>query len=137
MSVEKININNNNNFDYLKKFRIKNNVLDSDVSLLNHTIDKSIKDNKTINNIEETETESSQEYIIKNNISNLPIGTIILYSIKKIPDGFLKCNGRKYNISLYRELYNIIGNEDIKDKDKFIIPKLLSPNKDYIYIIKY
>jgi hypothetical protein len=122
MSVEKINSNFfNNNFDYLKKFKIANNVLDSNISLRHNICD----------------TESNQDFIFNNKITNLPIGTIILYSATKIPDGFLKCNGRKYLITLYTELFNIIGNQDPNDLSKFFIPKLISPNKNFIYIIKY
>ncbi len=131
MSVEKININPNNNFDYLHKFRSKNNILDSNVSLFNNNNNNKNKNKEII------ETESSQEYIIKNDIDKLPIGTIILYPIKKIPPGFLKCNGRKYLISLYNNLYDIIGNLDTNDNLKFIIPKLISPDPNYCYIIKY
>ena len=38
-----------------------------------------------------------------------PVGTIISYGGKEIPYGYLLCDGKKYNRTIYKELFNAIG----------------------------
>jgi hypothetical protein len=154
MSVERINTFDNNKFDYLKKFRIKNTSFDSNISVFNakNTITKDKINNKnldinninnvsiTVNNVDNLNlnlSDSTEEFIFNRDFNTIPIGTIILYPNKKLPPGFLRCNGRRYTISLYSELFAIVGNKDDKDDKHFRIPNISSPNNNYIYIIKY
>jgi len=42
--------------------------------------------------------------------TNLPIGTILIYSLTSLPDGYLLCDGTSYSSSgTYNSLYNVIG----------------------------
>lgn len=65
--------------------------------------------------------------------SNLPIGTIVEYIGKNIPNGWLECNGQFVSIIEYHELFNImdISESEIKTEGMFQIPKLES--KKIIY----
>jgi hypothetical protein len=59
--------------------------------------------------------------------SMLPIGTIVEYIGKNIPNGWLECNGQFVSIIEYDELFNIINLDEIEtkiEKEMFQIPKL-------------
>ena len=57
--------------------------------------------------------------------SNLPIGTIVEYIGKNIPNGWLECNGQFVSIREYHELFNIMDISETETKDEmFQIPKL-------------
>lgn len=62
----------------------------------------------------------------------LPIGTIVEYIGKNIPNSWLKCNGQFVSIIEYNELFNIMDISESETKDgMFQIPKLES--KKIIY----
>ncbi|MBE6159928.1 MAG: hypothetical protein E7157_02650 [Lactobacillales bacterium] len=42
-------------------------------------------------------------------IDNTPIGTILIYSGKTIPSGYLECNGQAVSRTTYSKLYSVIG----------------------------
>lgn len=42
-------------------------------------------------------------------IESLPIGAIIPYSSKSVPEGFLECNGQAVSRTKYINLFNILG----------------------------
>ena len=42
-------------------------------------------------------------------MSSLPIGTILIYSLTTLPDGYLLCDGSSYSRTTYSSLYNVIG----------------------------
>jgi hypothetical protein len=61
--------------------------------------------------------------------SILPIGTIVEYIGKNIPNGWLECNGQFVSIREYHELFNIINLDETETKieieiEMFQIPKL-------------
>jgi hypothetical protein len=57
--------------------------------------------------------------------SNLPIGTIVEYIGKNIPNGWLECNGQFVSNIEYHELFNIMDISETETKDEmFQIPKL-------------
>jgi microcystin-dependent protein len=57
--------------------------------------------------------------------SNLPIGTVVEYIGKNIPNGWLECNGQFVSIIEYDELFNILDISESETKDgMFQIPKL-------------
>lgn len=53
--------------------------------------------------------------------SMLPIGTVVEYIGKNIPNGWLECNGQFVSIIEYNELFNIIDTHK-KDTEMFQIP---------------
>lgn len=57
--------------------------------------------------------------------SMLPIGIIVEYIGKNIPNGWLECNGQFVSIIEYHELFNILDiSESETEEDMFQIPKL-------------
>ena len=42
-------------------------------------------------------------------MSSLPIGTILIYSLTTLPDGYLLCNGSSKSRTTYSSLFNVIG----------------------------
>lgn len=47
--------------------------------------------------------------LLPDTLSGVPVGTIISYAGKTIPDGWLLCNGAELSIDAYPELYAAIG----------------------------
>lgn len=47
--------------------------------------------------------------LLPSDLSGVPVGTIISYAGKTIPDGWLLCNGAELSIDAYPELYAAIG----------------------------
>lgn len=68
----------------------------------------------------------------------VPIGGIIIYVGKNIPENYLECNGQSINsndyISLYETLYEI--DENTQMQDTFNIPNLTTGNEGTKYIIR-
>lgn len=59
-------------------------------------------------------------------LSGVPVGTIISYAGKAIPDGWLLCNGSNVSIELYPELYAAIGTVfGHNSKTTFALPDLV------------
>ena len=61
--------------------------------------------------------------------SNVPVGSIIMYSGAIAPDGWLFCRGQLLNRADYPELYNVIGtryNTGSVESGKFMLPNLSS-----------
>jgi hypothetical protein len=58
--------------------------------------------------------------------SNLPIGTVVEYIGKNIPNGWLECNGQFVSNIEYHELFNIMESyeKEIEREGMFQIPKL-------------
>jgi len=54
----------------------------------------------------------------------VPIGSIFAFPAKKVPDGYLPCEGQELSIQLYPELYERIGRTWGGGKSSFRIPDL-------------
>jgi len=54
----------------------------------------------------------------------VPIGSIFAFPAKKVPDGYLPCEGQELSIQLYPELYELIGHTWGGGKSSFCIPDL-------------
>jgi microcystin-dependent protein len=59
--------------------------------------------------------------------SDLPIGTILIYSLTGAPDGYLLCNGTSYSRTTYSSLYSVIGTTyGSDDSSTFKVPDFTS-----------
>ena len=57
----------------------------------------------------------------------IPIGVVAAFATKKIPDGWLLCDGNEYRIEMYQELYDAIGttfNDENTSNGFFCVPDL-------------
>ena len=45
------------------------------------------------------------------NYDSLPVGSILPYSSKKLPIGYLLCDGREVSRTIYASLFEVIGKE--------------------------
>lgn len=54
----------------------------------------------------------------------VPIGSILAFPSKKVPNGYLPCEGQEISIQLYPELYDIIGHTWGGSKNTFCLPDL-------------
>lgn len=68
--------------------------------------------------------------------NNVPPGTIIIYPVPSasptnadLPDGWLLCNGNKYNIDSYPKLFKAIGLgfSSVASNSVFQVPNITSP----------
>ena len=59
--------------------------------------------------------------------SNLPIGTILFYSLTGAPTDYLLCNGTSYSRTTYSSLYDVIGTTyGSDDSSTFKVPNFTS-----------
>jgi microcystin-dependent protein len=59
--------------------------------------------------------------------TNLPIGTILIYSLTSLPDGYLLCDGSSYpNYGDYTNLYDVIGDTYGSSGYTFKVPDFTS-----------
>ena len=65
-----------------------------------------------------------------------PIGGIILYSGKNIPQSYLECNGQTINTVDYMALYEILNEEAETIPETFTVPNLNTGNESTKYIIR-
>lgn len=64
--------------------------------------------------------------LLPDTLSGVPVGTIISYAGKTIPDGWLLCNGAELSIDAYPELYAAIGTVfGHNTKTTFALPDLV------------
>lgn len=72
--------------------------------------------------------------------SLVPVGGIVRYAGKTIPDNYLKCNGQTVittdYVNLYSILNNITVNEETEIPKTFTIPNISTGNEETIYIIR-
>ncbi len=54
----------------------------------------------------------------------IPIGCIVMYSSKNVPNGYLPCEGQELLISKYQELYAVIGKTFGGTDKTFLLPDL-------------
>ena len=54
----------------------------------------------------------------------VPIGSILAFPAKKVPEGYLPCEGQELSIQLYPELFEVIGHTWGGSKSTFHIPDL-------------
>lgn len=70
-------------------------------------------------------------------------GTVLMYATTAVPDGYLKCDGSKYVISQYNDLYTVIGQSHktlttIDTTTEFQVPLIQDfKNNSIIYVIKW
>ena len=57
-----------------------------------------------------------------NYVDDNPVGTVIAYASKKLPEGYLRCNGELYSKDKYPELYDVLGEEYRVGGGSFKIP---------------
>lgn len=57
-------------------------------------------------------------------MADLPIGTILIYPAKNVPEGFLPCDGRKVSKRAYPELYALIHTTFGETSNEFYLPDL-------------
>ena len=55
------------------------------------------------------------KYATTNVSDEVPVGTIMMWHSTTVPDGWLICNGSKFNSSIYPELYNVLGSAVVPD----------------------
>lgn len=70
----------------------------------------------------------------------IPIGGIVIYAGKDIPNNYLKCNGQTINTMDFINLYSILNGIDVDEEtelpETFDIPNLSTGNENTIYIIR-
>lgn len=70
----------------------------------------------------------------------VPIGGIVLYAGKTIPENYLPCSGQEVTTTDYINLYSILNNIEVNEEtdvpEKFIIPNLSTGNEETTYIIR-
>lgn len=54
----------------------------------------------------------------------VPVGSILAFPSKKVPDGYMPCEGQELSIRLYPELYEVIGHTWGGNKSSFCLPDL-------------
>lgn len=57
-------------------------------------------------------------------MADLPIGTILIYPSKNVPEGFLPCDGRKVSKRAYPELYALLHSTFGETSTEFYLPDL-------------
>lgn len=58
--------------------------------------------------------------------SDLPIGTILIYSLTGAPTNYLLCNGSSYDTTTYSSLYAVIGTTYGSGNNTFKVPDFIS-----------
>lgn len=70
----------------------------------------------------------------------VPVGGIVLYAGKKIPENYLQCNGQVVTTIDYINLYSILNDitvdEDTAITETFTVPNLSTGNEETLYIIR-
>jgi hypothetical protein len=65
---------------------------------------------KTIQSMCETKQQNvTSKPMVKKCFDTTPVGTIIFFAGKKVPDGYLPCDGKGYNVFEYTDLFKVIG----------------------------
>lgn len=101
------------------------NALTADIVKLKNQIEllsqefKIVKDSKELVKISPDKTEIKNDLYARNELVSLPIGTIVAFCGKKIPAGWLICNGAPTNG--HPKLKEVIGDYIPNLKDRFIM----------------
>ncbi len=66
----------------------------------------------------------------------LPIGCIVLYAGKTVPENYLECNGQAVNTEEYMSLYEVLNGEVEEIQPEFNIPNLTTEHETTKYIIR-
>lgn len=70
----------------------------------------------------------------------IPIGGIVLYASKSIPENYLQCNGQTVTTNNYINLYSVLKNITVDGEteipETFNIPNLTTGNEETLYIIR-
>lgn len=100
--------------------------LKNQIELLSEEL-KIIKGSKELVKITSDKTEIKNDLYVKNELVSLPIGTVIAFAGKNVPDGWLLCDGLAIS-EKYTEARNIIGNNTPNLIRKYIMG---SPKNDF------